>query len=694
MEACHFILLRQAIMTSPQTIEAELIHLRVMKRLHDNLQNLAQSTAMESDILREVHSILGTSHLLFLTYNATDASLEYSQALPRPIGKPNVFVPTFNAEDGSITKRLTSGEFINFEKPLTEERLASLARFINASHGLLIPLKHSEKLIGLIVAYNSDETALPPETVSLAQAISPSLLGLLQMAKKQADTQKHLGAIERETEIFSRIDEELADIIDLNYVFTMLKDWALRFTNADAASLSLYDAELNSLRIMSHYGYPVGAIQPNHELTGQQGGITLRVARSGIDEIVPDLSNDPDYYELAAGMRTQMSVPIKREERVIAVLNLLSTQLNGFTEGHLEFVKRLANRGGVAVDNARLFAETTREREKLQYIVQNIGDIIIVLGLDNHIILINAAAIQAFHLSADTDYTGKLFNDVLSHQKLQLSYQLAIETQETSSVELELPNGRTYHTKIEYHKNVGRIIVMQDISHFKETERLKTELVATVSHDLKQPLSVMRGYLDLLQMVNEFDKKSLGYVDNLNYAFNNMRQLIDDLLDIARIEAGIKLDLEQVNIIEVLNRAIRNNQHLSEQKKQTLSLEIPDNVPSVSGDPSRLEQIFNNLVSNAVKYTPPEGKVRVYAELKQDALRIFVEDSGLGIGAEDQAQIFERFYRVRRPETDSIEGTGLGLAIVKSLVEAHEGKIDLKSALGEGSTFRVTLPLQ
>ena len=681
-------------MTVSQPMEAELIHLRAVKRLHDNLQTLAQSDNIQTEILREVQAIFGTSHILFLAYNLTDASLEYSHAVPKPDSKPSIFLPTFNAEEGSISKRLASGESIVFDSPLTEERLSGLAQFMNAKAGLLLPLKQGETLIGLIAAYNSGETPLPADLLGLAEAISPSLIGLFELANKQAITQRRLEAITRESEIFSRIDEELADVIDLNYVFTMLKDWALRFSNADAASLLLYDAELNSLRIMSHYGYPVGVIQANHELTGEQGGITLRVARSGIDEIVPDLSADPDYYELATGMRTQMSVPIKREERVIAVMNLLSTQLNGFTEEHLEFVKRLASRGGVAVDNARLFAETSREREKLQYIVQNIGDNIIVLGLDNRIVLINDAAIQAFHLSAEADYTGKALNDVISLQKMQKAYQDAIESQEISKLELELPNGRTYHTKIEYHKNVGRIVVMQDISRFKETERLKTELVATVSHDLKQPLSVMRGYLDLLQMVNSFDTKSLGYIDNLNYAFKNMRQLIDDLLDIARIEAGIKLDLEQVNIIEVLNRAIRNNKPLSEQKKQKLSLEIPTNLPSVSGDPSRLEQIFNNLVSNAVKYTPPEGKVRVYAELKQDAMRIFVEDSGLGIGAEDQSQIFERFYRVRRPETDSIEGTGLGLAIVKSLVEAHQGKIDLKSALGEGSTFRVTLPLQ
>lgn len=681
-------------MIATQSAENELMQLRAIKRLHENLHNLALSKDILGDMLSEVQTILEASHILYLEYHESDASFDFAYALPKTKEAAQVSLNIFNADENSITKKLVAGEIINFSETITEERLKSLSDFMNAKFGILLPIKVGEKLIGLVAVYNQGDVKLKDEAHLLLSAIAPSLSGRLAMVKKHVDTAQRLADIEREAEIFSRIDEELADVIDLNYVFTMLKDWALRFSNADAAALLLYNTEQSSLRIMSHYGYPVGSIKPNQELIGEQGGISLRVARSGIEEIVPDLSLDPDYFEFAVGMRTQMSVPIKREERVIAVLTLLSHQLNGFTDNHLEFVKRLASRAGVAVDNARLFAETTREREKLQYIVQNIGENIIVLGLDNRIMTINDASIQAFHLSAEDDYTGKLFSDAINHQKLQMSYQLAIENQESSNVEIELPNGRTYYTKIEFHPNVGRIIVMQDISRFKETDRLKTELIATVSHDLKQPLAVMRGYLDLLNMVNKFDTKSLGYIDNLNHAFTNMRQLIDDLLDIARIEAGIKLDVEPVNMTEVLNRAIRNNRPLADQKKQSLVIELPETLPSISGDPSRLEQIFNNLISNAVKYTPPEGKIRVYLELKQDTMRIFVEDSGLGIGAEDQTQIFERFYRVRRPETDSIEGTGLGLAIVKSLVEAHQGKIDLKSALGEGSTFRVTLPRQ
>src|SRR5690349_4546457 len=119
-------------MTLPQTLDSELIHLRAIKRLHDNLQNLAQSNTMHAEILREVHAILGTSHVLLLNYNPSDASLEYSQAIPKPTGKPSVYLPTFNADEGSITKRITAGECLSFEESPKEERLANLVQFMNA----------------------------------------------------------------------------------------------------------------------------------------------------------------------------------------------------------------------------------------------------------------------------------------------------------------------------------------------------------------------------------------------------------------------------------------------------------------------------------------------------------------------------------------------------------------------------------
>src|SRR5690606_13723454 len=137
---------------------------------------------------------------------------------------------------------------------------------------------------------------------------------------------------------------------------------------------------------------------------------------------------------------------------------------NGFTDEHLEFAKRLSSRAGVAVDNARLFAETKREREKLSNILRNIAENVIVVGLDHRIELINSSAILAFHLAPDGDYIGKNFTQIFSNPQLQVAYQDAVEGDDTVSVELKLPNERDYYTSIEYHAGIGRIIVMQDIT--------------------------------------------------------------------------------------------------------------------------------------------------------------------------------------------------------------------------------------
>ncbi len=672
----------------------ELTDLEIIQKFSANLQEIPLSERDSYALAKLLSETVNTTHCLILKNDIENAILEYDSLYPKVIGAPpKIHINTFNANPISIIDTLIKGEIVPYGTPPEDDRLASLFVVVTAQKGILVPLKSGENLIAVIVIYSDSDSTLDASIQQKIRILQPSLSLALEMLFQQQKLSRQAEDIKFESEIFSRIDAELNDTIEINYVFTMMKDWALRFTNADAAALALYDNETETFRIMSQYAFRDTVVTIGEELPQEQAGIMQRVARSGNSEIVPNVTTDSDYYALTEAMHTQMTVPIKREEKVIGILTLLSTKINGFTDEHLEFAKRLSSRAGVAVDNARLFAETKREREKLSNILRNIAENVIVVGLDHRIELINSSALLAFHLSADAVYEGKTFADVFPDAQLQVAYQDSVEGDDTVSIELKLPNGRDYHTSIEYHAGIGRIIIMQDITYFKETDRLKTELIGTVSHDLKQPLSVMRGYLDLLKMVNDFDEKSLKYTDNLNFAFNTMQQLIDDLLDIARIEAGLSLELEDVSINDVLARSIRNNTQQANAKEIKLNTNLPDNLPFISGDPKRLEQIFNNLISNAVKYTPPEGEVDIYVEIKQTVLRVFVKDTGMGIGAEDQAKIFERFYRVRRPETDSIEGTGLGLAIVKSLVEAHEGKIDIKSVIGKGSTFRVTMPL-
>lgn len=671
-----------------------LSNLEIVQAFSDALQSIPPSERNPFEFAKLLSETIGNTNTVILNYDKENATLEYETQYPKVVGAPpTIYVNTFNVDAKSLTAKLASGQQLSYTTPPDDDRLSSLIAVIQANHVTLVPLKSGEGLGGLVAFYNTPDSPLSDTMLQIINVLRPNLSFILEMLLQQKKIQTRIQDVERESDIFSRIDAELNDTIEINHVFTMMKDWALRFTNADAAALALFNIDTEALRIMSQYAFKDGALKIGEEIPREQAGIMLRVARSGNSEIVANVTTDNDYYALADGMHTQMSVPIKREEKVIGVLTLLSKKLYGFSDDHLDFAKRLSSRAGVAVDNARLFTETKREREKLSNILRNISENVILVGLDHRIEMINSSAILAFHLGIDDIFIGKNFTDVFTHSQLQMVYQDAVEGDDTVSAELTLPNGRAYHASIEYHSGIGRIIVMQDITYFKETDRLKTELIATVSHDLKQPLSVMRGYLDLLNMVNKFDEKSLKYVDHLNFAFNSMRQLIDDLLDIARIESGLSLELEDVSIKDILNRAVRNSQQQADSKSIKLELDLPDTLPLISGEPKRLEQIFTNIVSNAVKYTPPEGKVELYIEVKQAVLRIFVKDNGLGISAEDQAKIFERFYRIRRPETESIEGTGLGLAIVKSLVEAHEGKVDLKSVAGKGSTFRVTLPL-
>jgi two-component system phosphate regulon sensor histidine kinase PhoR len=682
--------------TNPQTtLDTEIISLRSIKAFNEQVADMLDDRKYPYEkMCATIAQVLAVPQVLVFTADNPNATLDYAGSYPvkRVPEDEQPSLRIFNPASDSLLEKVVKNGSVDYKSGEGDTSLGALATLI-PQNSLLQILAHRDQRVGLI-AINSGGNGLTEIQKQQFEAIVPSIAAALYRIQSLVAIHSKVADVEREAEIFRQIDDELSDVIKLEYVFTMIMDWALRFTNADAAGLTLYDGETNSLRIMAHYGYRDGAMPIGEQLQPHQQGITYRVAQSGHAEIVPDVREDRNFHSVADGILTQMTVPIMRDQKVIAVLSLESRKLNGFSDDHLAFVRKLTGRAGVAVDNARLFEETRREREKLSHILRNITNIVIVVGSDSQIMLMNDTARLAFQLALEQDYEGQLFSEVVLLSQLQDLYREAVESGDEVSGEFELPNKRMYYTNISRHVGIGHIIVMQDITYFKETDRLKTELVATVSHDLKQPLSVMRGYLDLLRMVNLFDDRSLNYVDSLEYAFGNMRQLIDDLLDIANIEAGLHLDMEGVNLNDVLRRCMKNNEQNAGAKSITVSLRLPPQLPKITGDPSRLEQIFNNLINNAIKYTQPEGWVKIRTEVKQTILRIHVQDNGMGIGPEDQAQIFERFYRVRRPETDSIDGTGLGLAIVKSLVDSHNGKIDIKSELGEGSTFRVTLPVQ
>lgn len=682
-------------------LQAEVARLQAVHKAMIQLNQEASFDELIKRLTNLISEMVTCDHVVVFVINPEDGSLHY-RAISKHLSNAenqrtlrDSIIGVRNVKDDAVLGPLLAGKTVEATADLLKEsKVSTLGTLLNPSGLLLVPVCFNDALLALLAIDAKKGKTISTDDRAKLEHLAESVAVTLRNARMQDETVAKLKASMREMNILQQIDEELNANIELNHVFNMTLDWALRFTNAHAASLALYNEPEDALRTITDYGYNAGSKQLTQIREESQSGISYRVARSGMSEVIPDISFEKDYVPVMPGVRAQMAVPVTREDKVVAVVTLESKKLDGFNDEHLEFVKKLSTRAATAIDNARLFTETEHERGKLTQILRNIADIVMVIGTDNRFVLVNQSAIAAFRLYADQSYVGRNFFEVIDHNQLRETYRRAAGLQESVIEELELTNSRIYHTHISRHDDIGWIIVMQDITPFKEMDRLKSELIATVSHDLKQPLSVMRGYLDLLQMSNNFDERSITFVDMIDKSIRNMRNLIDDLLDLARIESGLELAFESIRLKDVLKECIEENLPRALNKNMTLVDEIPDNLPTIRGEAARLRQIFTNLISNAVKYTPPDGEIRINAEKRSATVRVQIKDNGLGISPEDQARIFDRFYRVRRPETDSIDGTGLGLAIVKKLVEAHQGKIGLESELGEGSVFFVTLPTE
>jgi len=529
-------------------------------------------------------------------------------------------------------------------------------------------------------------------------ALFPVLVGVLNLYRarlaRSANADAQLAERVKELEILSRIDRELNYTLSVNRILNLSVDWLLRFTNSDATTVALVQGETQTLQYVTGYGYSSQAWERlSSEPWPISQGIAGRVAQTGVPENVADTSQDPDYMETLPNTRSQLAVPVTRQDRIIAVIRCESRTPDAFSAEDLEFAVRLASRAAAAIDNANLLDAMQRERQKLEVILRSTADAVIVVDHEGRLVLVNQAALATFHLPPREQYSGQTFAEVFGESGLVELLDRARAGESGPVSDLVLPEGKTIHASAAHMPEVGWSIVMHDITPYKETDKLKNELLATTSHDLKNPLSTILGYVDLVQMTNPLNAQGQNYIRRIQGAVSHMRHLIDDLLDMARIESGITLRYSQVHLASLVEAVAGPFMPLLREKSMALIIDIPPDLPPIPADESRLTQILANLLSNAVKYTPPQGRVQVRADVRNGMVRITIGDDGLGISPEDQAHIFQRFFRVRTPDTETIEGTGLGLSIVKSLVEAHGGQVGLESRLGEGSVFTVMLPL-
>jgi PAS domain S-box-containing protein len=341
------------------------------------------------------------------------------------------------------------------------------------------------------------------------------------------------------------------------------------------------------------------------------------------------------------------------------------------------------------------FGAIERERGRLKAILDSTTDAILVTDSRGHLILANPAAEHAFGLKAAGAVTRPLTQAIVNEPLGQLFTRPAGD-QEAIVEEIPLPDGRTLYASAATitdgdGRAIGRVAVMRDITALKELDAMKDEFVATVSHDLRSPLTFMRGYVDMISTAGSLNEKQQQFVDRIIRGIDQMAELIDDLLDIGRIEAGVGIEFAPCAVGGLVRVVLAESFGRAEAKNLKLRLELPPTLPPIVGDKALIKRAVANLVDNAIKYTP-EGSVTVRVRERDSYLVVSVSDTGIGIAPADQIRLFEKFYRIKRRDTIRIKGTGLGLAIVRSIAERHNGKAWVESKLGEGSTFHLALP--
>jgi two-component system, OmpR family, phosphate regulon sensor histidine kinase PhoR len=391
-----------------------------------------------------------------------------------------------------------------------------------------------------------------------------------------------------------------------------------------------------------------------------------------------------------------LALPLHHENMFYGALWLAYDSPHQFGEDEVRFLTTVAGQAALASANSKLFANAEIGRQRLAAILNSTPDPVLVTDYQGRLLLANPAAWQVLGLPGDT-VNGKSIDTFI--QQPALLQLLQVVSEEKQSAEVELMDSKIYlataSSVIVEGQPVGRICIMRDVTRFKELDTLKSEFVATVSHDLRYPLTTMRGYATMLEMVGEMNEQQTGYVRKILTSVDGMIQLVTSLLDLGRIDAGVDLQLEMIPVQDVVERVVGALQLQASQKQVVISSDIsPHAIPLVEADYALLQQALHNLVENAVIYTEPRGKVTVRVEPDKDQMVFSVSDTGIGIAPVDIPRIFEKFYRGGQKEAKKRQGTGLGLAIVKSIAERHKGRVWVESQLGKGSTFYMEIPFR
>ncbi len=604
------------------------------------------------------------------------------------------------------TRTVKTGKVIYLKDYETDERLTKidlkLAKIYSRVSGIAAPLKIKRNVIGFIGGdITSKKLALTRNEIKLFSTFANQASIIIENALLHEQNKQKIEQLLS----LQEINKKTSSAMSLKKLFHVISANALRITKASSCMLLLAESDSKFLRIVSQRGYSDTDIKKFRLKIGE--GIVGWVAENGISLLAKDVSEDPRYIEVKKNVKSELAVPLLSEKKVLGVLNVDSCEKDAFNNDDLELLMIFAGHTATLIENVRLYEQVITEKNFAENILESSPNGVVTVDCGRSISSVNRKAEEILCLKRD-EIIGKRVSDVFEKNISEiidsaLNNRKAIENRETERMG---KNGSVVTLGISssflksHDKNVaGIIITIQDLTEIKKTEELISrmdrlsslgQLSAGIAHEVRNPLASINFNVQMLSKKLDMDDKIRSIVSDTIEGIDRLKKLVKGMLDFTK--PGIP-SLKR----GVINDVVRDSIALidAQIKKRNIYLEtkLGKDLPEIVFDPVQMQQVFVNLLLNAVEAVHEGGTINVKSTMGNNSngnekqLLVYIADNGPGISPENLSKVFDPFF------TTKPEGTGLGLSITCKILEQHNAFIDVLSKENRGATFVLRFPV-
>ncbi len=683
--------------------------LRRQEQLFENLVAVARATTARPDLEDTLRNVLRVGVRLTWAVRGSLFLFDADGAVTHAVSvRDSAPLEERRAAIGRVMNHGLVGWTARNKRPVLIRDTRDDDRWLPLSEGaiptrsaLAVPIMSGQTLLGVLMLLHSDPGHFTDEHLRLMQAAVDQMALAVRNARS-FESQRRMA--ERQTTLYE-ILRTVGSQLDRDTVARTAAEAISLFTGWQNVAVIVPDDDQQRWVVRAVSGtlpMTIGLSFPIEQ------GIIGRALTAGRVQNIGDVRADPDFLFPDSTARSKLVVPMRRGERVLGVLNIDSDHPNAFDAEDVSQARSLADAVALALDNAGLYQVIADERSRLQALIKSSRDGIALMGMNLRVLVVNAPALQLLGMPDQPDqWLGRSVIEALQflrHRAPQVVKTIRHELRRIRTGEEPPSDGEyTLHPHVVHWISLpvlsgtaplGRLVVLRDVTEERSLAAMRDDLTGTMVHDLRNPLTILQSSLELLdsEVAGETSSAQRQILDVMQQGVDRMLNLVTAILDVNRLESGqMPLEREPIQLQTLVNDVLEMQAVLATEKRLRLACEIESRVPAVSIDVDLVRRVFQNLIGNAIKFTPSDGRICVTAQIDPSDSRLVevsVQDSGPGVPIEMQARLFQKFVtgRVRG------RGSGLGLAFCRLVVEAHGGRIWVESETGAGATFKFTLP--